>query len=175
MCICDQVVKLNPEGERLRKLLGILIFADILIILSKLVLFRTDSLTGIISLTLLVVTYLSCHYIISSFLIFVLMYDFVIILFFLLLRVQNSLYNVTDEYLTEKYYISIVVIEVLSLGFDVLKIIVSFEAYQNFRGAYITATNYGEVPQMDEKGHEIKRDDSLLIKGPSVGGFTPLP
>lgn len=175
MCICDQVIPLNTEGERLRKILSVFIFIDIFFVLAKLVFLRADSLIGIISLSLLVVTYLSCHYIISSFLIFVLMYDFVIIFFFLLFRIQNSLSDFDDKFLTGRYYITIVIIEVLALGFDVLKIIVSFESYQNFRGSYLTAANYGSVPQMEEKVSEKKKEEPSLIRGPSIAGFTPLP
>ena len=175
MCICDQVIPLNTEGERLRKILSVFIFIDIIFVLAKLVFLRADSLIGIISLSLLVVTYLSCHYIISSFLIFVLMYDFVIIFFFLLFRIQNSLSDFDDKFLTGRYYITIVIIEVLALGFDVLKIIVSFESYQNFRGSYLTAANYGSVPQMEEKVSEKKKEEPSLTRGPSIAGFTPLP
>lgn len=175
MCICDQVIPLNAEGERLRKILAVFIFIDIFFVLAKLVFLRADSLIGIISLSLLVVTYLSCHYIISSFLIFVLMYDFIIIFFFLLFRIQNSLSDFDDKFLTGRYYITIVIIEVLALGFDVLKIIVTFESYQNFRGSYLTAANYGSVPQVEEKIGEKKKEESSLMRGPSIAGFTPLP
>ena len=154
---------------------SVFIFIDIFFVLAKLVFLRADSLIGIISLSLLVVTYLSCHYIISSFLIFVLMYDFVIIFFFLLFRIQNSLSDFDDKFLTGRYYITIVIIEVLALGFDVLKIIVSFESYQNFRGSYLTAANYGSVPQVEEKVSEKKKEEPSLIRGPSIAGFTPLP
>ena len=104
------------------------------------------------------------------------MYDFVIIFFFLLFRIQNSLSDFDDQFLTGRYYITIVIIEVLALGFDVLKIIITFESYQNFRGSYLNAANYGEVPQMDEKGiNEKKKDEPSLMRGPSIAGFTPLP
>ena len=171
MCICDQVIVLDSEGSRLKRLLGVLIFIDIVIVLSKLVFLRVNSLVALVSLVLLVVTYLSCHYIISSILMFVLMYEFGIIALFLLYRVQNSLYEIHDKFLVEGFYISIVIIEVIAITFSVLKIIVTFEAYQNFKRTYLQSVLYGEVPQVEDGNADNNNKEGEI--GISIARFTP--
>lgn len=171
MCNCEQVVVLDNEGSRLKRLLGVLIFIDIVIVLAKLVFLRVNSLVALVSLVLLVVTYLSCHYIIASILMFVLMYECGIIAFFLLYRVQNSLNDIHDKFLIEGFYISIVVIEVIAITFSVLKIIVTFEAYQNFKRTYLQSINYGEVPQVEDGNTNTNTNKGEAKM--SIAGFTP--
>ena len=97
------------------------------------------------------------------------MYECGIIAFFLLYRVQNQLNDIHDKFLIEGFYISIVVIEVIAITFGVLKIIVTFEAYQNFKRTYLQSINYGEVPQVEDGNTNTNKGEAKM----SIAGFNP--
>ena len=149
MFLLEQKVPLNNEGLQKKKLLGILIMVDILFILAKIMFMQIDSIISIIGLGLMILSYLTCHYQAVTLLIFVLIFDFCMTVIFIMFRIQNSLTNVHDKFLEQHYYIIIVVIQVLSLGFQLYATTLCFEIYQVFKQIYLLNENYHEV-EVDE-------------------------
>lgn len=136
MCICDQVVQLNKEGMNIKMLLGGLFIIELFVVSSKIIMVQSDCLIGVIGVSLVIITYLSCHYIVAVCTSFVFMGNLLMTLFFILQRVQNSMNKIQDQFLVDNFYMTIVIIEAVSIIVDSVSISASFSAYKNFKVAF---------------------------------------
>lgn len=136
MCVCDQVTELDKEGVNIKKILGGLFIIELFVVFAKIILVQSDCLIGILGVSLVIITYLSCHYILAVCVTFVFMGNLLMTLFFILQRVQNSMNKLPDQFLADNFYMTILVIEAISIIVDAVIISVAFSAYKNFKNAF---------------------------------------
>ena len=136
MCNCKCVIQLTPEAEKLTKIIKILFFIDIILTIAKVFFARFDSLFSIIiSLGLILATFLMCHYLLASLAVFFILFDMFYSITFLAQRLQNFvlLGKFSDIYLSETRYLIGVWFELVFFIFLVILFYFIFEAYREYK------------------------------------------
>ena len=136
MCNCKRVIQLTPAAEKLTKIIQILFFIDIALTIAKLFFARFDSLFSIIiSLGLILATFLMCHYLLASLAIFFILFDMFYSITFLAQRLQNYvlLGKFSDIYLSETRYLIGVWFELVYFIFLVVLFYFMFNAYREYK------------------------------------------
>lgn len=157
---CQKVIPLTTEGERLTKILMILFFIDLALMIVKIVFKRYDSLFSmLISLVLLLATFLMCHYYLAMFLVFFICFDAFYSLIFLAQRLQNWIVELSDIYVTDKFYKIAVWIEFAYFVFLIVLIIFVFKAYKEYKA--ISLGNLGDgLTGMFGNYNPLRQDDT---------------
>jgi hypothetical protein len=150
MCRCDPIIKLTPQGERLKKILTILFFIYFLVIIGRIIIRDYNSIiSDFITIIILMMTMFMCHYMIAGFLIWKVLFDLFYTLVFLGLRIQNKVTpSLSDPYEYINMYYPAVAISSLTCVFYCFLIYYAFQAYKEFKaifygyGAPINIRNY---------------------------------
>lgn len=132
--MCRKAIQLTPEGEKINKTLIILFFIQMGFIILRIIFERYDILfSSFISLIMLLVAFLTCHYFILMFLFFFTMFDLFFTLIFLGLRIQNWCIKEYDKYLTETFYQAGLGIECGVFIFTCVLIYFVYKAYKEYK------------------------------------------
>ena len=173
---CQKVISLSPEGEKINKILMALFFIDIILIIVKIIFRWYDSLFSmIISLVLLLSTFLICHYLLAMFVVFFALFDVFYSIVFLSLRLQNWIAKLEDKYLSYGFYKVTVDIEFVYLVYNCVLIFFSFKAYREFKASAMGyKEEYNPLRIDEEKDVESNKNDKTFKpftgKGIAVGG-----
>jgi hypothetical protein len=146
MCQCDPVIRLNTEGLRLNKVLKILFFIYILFIIAKIFLKDYNgALSDFINTIVLIFCFLICHYLLTAFLIFMLLFSTFYCAVFLALRLQNKISDLPDQYIADGIYTPIIIVQFLALIFYIVLIYYSFQAFKEFKATYFNEGGYSKI------------------------------
>ena len=142
--MCQPIIHLNQEGHRLTKIMKILFFIYLFIIVGKIILKDyKGALTDFLCILILLTTFMCCHFILAAFLIFMVILSLFYSIIFLGLRVQNKLANLNDVYLKDDVsYVSVIVIQGLSLIFYIFLIYYSFQSYKEYKAILVNGGGY---------------------------------
>jgi len=142
--MCQPIILLNQEGLRLTKILKIFFFIYLFILVGKIILKDYNgAFTDLICILILMTTFLCCHFILSAFLIFMVIYSLFFSLVFLGLRIQNRVAGLKDVYLKDDLsYYSIIVIQGLTLIFYSCLIYYSFQSYKEYKAIFMNGGGY---------------------------------
>ncbi len=138
MCNCRPVVTLSEKGKSLVSCLRILFFIYMIVVILQIVIQNfSNGFTSIISLLLLLGTFLTCHFLITGIFIFLTMFQIVSSFFFVGLIIQNKILGLQDIYSASNgYFITVIVFEILMILFFLTLIYYAFQAYKEFKALY---------------------------------------
>ena len=144
MCNCKRVIQLTPEAEKLTKIIKILFFIDIILTIAKVFFARFDSLFSIIiSLGLILATFLLCHYLLAGVAVFYILFDMFYSVTFLAQRLQNYvlLGKFSDRYLSVTRYLIGVWFELIYFIFLIVLFYFMFETYRVYKAIALGYVN----------------------------------
>ena len=131
---CKKEINLTDEGEKLKKILIICFFIDLIFLFIRICCGRFDGIFfTVIELLIFIMTFITCNYHTAAFLIFFTLFDIFYIILFLGQRLQNKIQKVDDTYLEKKIHKIGVFIEIFFLIFLIFLIYFSFKAYKEFK------------------------------------------
>ena len=131
---CKKEINLTDEGEKLKKILIICFFIDLIFLFIRIFCGRFDGIFfTVIELLIFIMTFITCNYHTAAFLIFFTLFDIFYIILFLGQRLQNKIQKVDDTYLEKKIHKIGVFIEIFFLIFLIFLIYFSFKAYKEFK------------------------------------------
>lgn len=139
MCNCNPVIPLSEKAKSLVQCLKILFLILLAMIIIQIVIQNlSNGISSIISLMLLMATFLTCHFLFAGIFIFFEMFQIVYGLFFVGLRIQNKIMGFQDRYSTsDGLFITVIVIEILTIIYNVILIYYAFQAYKEFKALYL--------------------------------------
>jgi hypothetical protein len=146
MCQCEPVITLSPKARSLIKCLQILFFVYFLVLLSQLIFLNFNgAMSSVITMLVLVMTFLMCHFLLAGFVIFLVFFNLFYSLIFIGLRIQNKIAGLHDKYFKNELYIALIIIESLSIVFFIILIYYAFQAYREFKALYFSGGGYSNI------------------------------
>lgn len=146
MCQCNPVIRLTEEGNRLKLILKIMFFIYIFFVVAKIFLFDLQgALSDLINVLILILSFLVCHYMLVSLLLFMVFFSCFNNLVFLGLRIQNKIKNLPDTYISKGIYTHVVIVQSLEFIFYIFLIYYAFQTYKEFKAIYLSNDGYSNI------------------------------
>jgi len=138
MCNCKPVIPLSEKGKSLQGCLRILFFVFLMIIIIQLIIQDFSNLfSSFITFIILVATFMMCHFLLAGILILFTMFEILISVFFIGLRIQNKIFGFRDKYSSsDAFYFTAIIVEVAVIIFYFILIYYAFQAYKEFKALF---------------------------------------
>ena len=155
---CQRQITLTEKGEKYYKILIGCFFIDLIFLFIRIFCGRNDGIfSTIIELVIFIMTFITCNYIITGFLIFFTLFDIFFILLFLGQRLQNKIQKTEDLFLQKGINKIGLYIEMCFLIFLIILVYLAFQAYKEFK-----AISYGQ----NYEGYEpLSNNDNIIEQG----------